>query len=94
MGRLEERGGAWVKSCSILTTPPNSVTATVHDRMPVILDREGYDLWLDPGMTDVQVVSELLKPYNAAAVSSYPISTQVNRVENDDVECSRATEPR
>jgi putative SOS response-associated peptidase YedK len=36
--------GQWIKSCSILTTTPNTVTATVHDRMPVILDRESYDL--------------------------------------------------
>jgi len=39
---------------------PNVVTSAVHDRMPVILDRESYDLWLDPGMTNVQVISELL----------------------------------
>jgi putative SOS response-associated peptidase YedK len=51
--------GQWVKSCSILTTTPNAVTATVHDRMPVILDPDSYDLWLDPGMTNVQVVSVL-----------------------------------
>jgi putative SOS response-associated peptidase YedK len=39
--------GRWIKTCSILTTTPNAVTATVHDRMPVILERESYDLWLD-----------------------------------------------
>jgi putative SOS response-associated peptidase YedK len=33
--------GEWIKTCSILTTTPNAVTATVHDRMPVILDRSG-----------------------------------------------------
>ena len=33
--------------------------------MPVILDPDGYDLWLDPGMNDVGAVSELLKPYDA-----------------------------
>jgi len=36
------------------------VTSAVHDRMPVILDRGNYDLWLDPGMNNVDVVSELL----------------------------------
>ena len=34
----------------------------VHDRMPVILDPDTYDLWLDPGMHNVAAVSELLKP--------------------------------
>src|SRR5579864_4040808 len=38
--------GQWIRTCTILTTVPNAVTATVHDRMPVILNRESYDLWL------------------------------------------------
>jgi putative SOS response-associated peptidase YedK len=84
--------GHWVKTCTILTTTPNVVTSAIHDRMPVILDRECYDLWLDPGMTDVHVVSELLKPFDARLMRSYPISTRINRVENDDEECSRAVE--
>jgi len=84
--------GQWIKTCSILTTVPNAVAATVHDRMPVILDRESYDLWLDPGMTNVQVVSELLKPYDARLMRSYPISMRINHVANDDEECSRPAE--
>jgi len=84
-----DASGKWIKTCSILTTVPNAVTATIHDRMPVILDRESYDLWLDPGMTNVQVVSELLKPYDARLMRSYPISTRINHVANDDEECSR-----
>lgn len=85
--------GQWVKSCSILTTTPNAVTSAVHDRMPVILDRETYDLWLDPGMTNTQVVSELLKPYDARLMRSYPISTRINQVANDDEDCSRQVQP-
>ena len=34
--------GDWVKTCSILTTTPNALTSAVHDRMPVILDADGY----------------------------------------------------
>jgi putative SOS response-associated peptidase YedK len=79
----------WVKTCSILTTIPNSVTSAVHDRMPVILDPDSYDLWLDPGMTNVQVISELLKPYDARLMRCYPVSTRINHVANDDEECSR-----
>ena len=84
--------GQWVKSCSILTTTPNAVTSAVHDRMPVILRKDDYDMWLDPGMTDVQVVSELLTPYDARLMRSYPISTRINHVANDDEECSRPVE--
>lgn len=84
--------GQWLKSCSILTTTPNAVTATVHDRMPVILHPDNYDLWLDPGMINVQVVSELLKPYDARPMRCYPVSTRINHVINDDEECSRSVD--
>jgi putative SOS response-associated peptidase YedK len=84
--------GQWIKTCSILTTIPNSVTSAVHDRMPVILHPDSYDLWLDPGMTDVGVISELLKPYDARLMRCYPVSSRVNHVGNDDQECSRPVE--
>ena len=76
------------KPARFLTTTPNAVTAVVHDRMPVIVDLDSYDLWLDPGMKDVSLVSELLKPCNARIMRSYPVSTRVNHVVNDDEECS------
>ena len=84
--------GQWIKTCSILTTTPNAVTSAIHDRMPVILDPDSYDLWLDPGLTDAQVVSELLKPYDARLMRAYPVSTRINHVANDDVECSQPVE--
>jgi putative SOS response-associated peptidase YedK len=84
--------GQWIKTCSILTTIPNAVTSTVHDRMPVILDPDSYDLWLDPGMTNVQVISELLKPFDARMMRCYPVSGRINHVVNDDEECSRPVE--
>jgi putative SOS response-associated peptidase YedK len=81
--------GQWVKTCSILTTTPNAVTSALHDRMPVILDPDAYDLWLDPGMQDVAAISELLKPYDARLMRCYPVSTRLNHVANDDEECSQ-----
>ncbi|HWO31311.1 MAG TPA: SOS response-associated peptidase family protein [Candidatus Acidoferrum sp.] len=86
--RSKDPSGQWIKSCSILTTTPNAVTSSVHDRMPVILDRGDYDLWLDPGMTKVEAVADLLKPYDARTMRSYPVSSRVNHVANDDAECS------
>jgi putative SOS response-associated peptidase YedK len=84
----KDPSGQWVKSCSILTTTPNAVTSSVHDRMPVILDPDAYDLWLDPGMNDVSAASDLLKPFDARLTRCYPVSTRVNSVVNDDAECS------
>jgi putative SOS response-associated peptidase YedK len=88
----KDASGNWIKTCSILTTTPNAVTSAIHDRMPVILDRDSYDLWLDPGMQNVAAVSEMLKPYDAKSMRSYPVSTRINYVANDDEECCRPVE--
>jgi putative SOS response-associated peptidase YedK len=90
--RWKDASGNWLKTCSILTTTPNAVTSAVHDRMPVILEPDRYDLWLDPWMRDVSAASDLLKPYDAWAMRCYPISTRINHVANDDEQCSAPVE--
>lgn len=84
----KDTNGAWTKTCTILTTTPNVVTAALHDRMPVILHRSDYGLWLDPDLKDPAAISELLKPFNANAMRCYPVSGRVNNVENDDPGCA------
>ena len=90
--RWRDASGNWLTTCTIMTTTPNAVTSTVHDRMPVILHRDDYDLWLDPGMRNVPAVSDLMKPYDASTMRCYPVSSRINDVANDDEECSRAVE--
>jgi len=60
--------------------------------MPVIIDPDGYDLWLDPGMRDVGAASDLLKPYDARLMPCHPVSSRVNSVVNDDESCSAPVE--
>jgi putative SOS response-associated peptidase YedK len=91
--RWKSPDGNWIKTCSILTTIPNAVTSAIHDRTPVILDPDSYDLWLDPGMTKVEAVSDLLRPCDARLMRWYPISTRINHVANDDEDCCRAADP-
>ena len=86
--RWKDADGKALETCSILTTTPNAVTSNVHDRMPVILDPNNYDVWLDPGFADAAALAELLKPYNARLMRSYPVSARVNSVVNDDVGCA------
>ena len=88
----KDQAGQVLETCSILTTTPNAVTAAVHNRMPVILDRASYGLWLDPGMTTVGEVFALLKPYDARLMRCYPVSARVNKVSNDDEECTAPVE--
>ena len=81
-----------IESCTILTTTPNELMHDVHDRMPVILPRDAYKIWLDPGFTDVAELQPLLKPYSADAMRRYRVSQRVNQVKNDDAECAQEIE--
>ena len=90
--RWKDAGGIAVETCSILTTTPNAVTSAVHDRMPVILDPDAYDLWLDVGMRDVAAATDLLKPCDARLIRCFPISTRINSVAHDDADCSAPVE--
>ncbi len=85
--RWRDPAGAVIESCSILTTTPNSLLADIHDRMPVILRQENYDLWLDPGFKDVKALAEVLVPFDSAQMRRFPESTRINTVTNDDPDC-------
>jgi len=74
-------------TCTIITTKPNEVTEEVHDRMPVILEEDVYDLWLNPQMEDAEYLKSLLVPYPADKMKLYPVSTVVNSPKNDVEEC-------
>ena len=78
-----------VESCTILTTEANALLKDIHDRMPVILRPDDYDLWLDPGITNPERVIDLLKPFDAKQMRAYPVSTIVNSVENDGPGCAQ-----
>lgn len=55
--------------------------------MPLILAPEGYHLWLDPSVRDVERLHQPLRPYPAEAMETYPSSTRVNRPAHDAPEC-------
>jgi putative SOS response-associated peptidase YedK len=76
-----------VYSCTILTTTPNELVASIHDRMPVILPRAAYDRWLDPAEAKPGAFQELLGPYPAEEMVAYPVSRYVNSPSNDSPTC-------
>jgi putative SOS response-associated peptidase YedK len=78
----------WVETCSIITTSANALLAGIHDRMPVIMKRESYDLWLDPGFSKADVLLDFLKPFPADAMCHHRVRTRVNSVKNDDPACA------
>jgi len=83
----EEQEGQFIESCTILTTEPNDLLAQVHSRMPVILDQNDYDLWLDPDVQEVSRLKPLLRPYPPEQMTFYPVNLRVNNPRNDDRLC-------
>lgn len=83
--RWRDEAGTTVQTCTILTTVPNTLMETVHDRMPVILPREHHARWLDRKAVGADV-SDLLVPYDAKQMDAYPVSTRVNFPGNQGAE--------
>lgn len=77
--------GEAINSCTILTTEANELLQQIHERMPVILNPKDYNLWLDPTVQPEQL-QQLLQPYSSTAMTSYPVSTKVNKPTNDTPE--------
>jgi putative SOS response-associated peptidase YedK len=74
-----------LRTCAIVTTEANELMAPIHDRMPVVLEPEDWDKWLDPA-TDLSVVEGLLKPAADGVLEAFPVSSRVNNVKNDGPE--------
>jgi putative SOS response-associated peptidase YedK len=79
--------GEAIHSCTIITTIPNALMETIHDRMPVILPREAEPVWLDTGIEDPGTLSHLLAPYPAAEMQAYAVHPMVNSPRNDNPAC-------
>lgn len=79
--------GSFLPSCTIITTTPNELIQSIHNRMPVILPESAYQSWLDPDMQDTQWLSHLLTPYPALEMSAHAVSRYVNAPQNDTLEC-------
>lgn len=61
--RWKSPTGEELATCTIITTTLNAVMAPIHTRMPVILLPEEEDAWLDPDMTEVERITDYLRPY-------------------------------
>lgn len=80
--------GATVNSCTVITTTPNQLLRGVHDRMPVILSAEDYDLWLDRGQADVKELRYMLSPYPAGLMKSHHVGRGVGDARREGPECA------
>jgi len=66
--------------------------ARMHDRMPVIVTPDTYDVWLDPDVTDFDAIRHILKPYDADLMGRYRVSTKLNNSQNEGAESASPVE--
>jgi putative SOS response-associated peptidase YedK len=100
-GRTFAFGGVWdrwtgaqgtIESCALITTAANALVAPIHGRMPVLIDRPAYEVWLDPDATEDDL-RPLLAPFPAEAMEAFPVSPRVNRADVDDPDLGRPVTP-
>lgn len=79
--------GGELRTFSVLTTDANPFMTPIHDRMPVILRREDYALWLSSGDVPVTKLQALMKGYDPDLMTAYEVSKMVNKASMDMPEC-------
>jgi putative SOS response-associated peptidase YedK len=79
-------GAEPVDTCTIITTTPNQLMASIHDRMPVILKPEDYGKWLDRE-TDPHEAEKLMHPYPEGELEAVPVNRLVNSPKNEGPAC-------
>jgi putative SOS response-associated peptidase YedK len=76
----------WLWSCTVLTTTASDDLGRIHDRMPLLVERDRYSAWLDPAHDDSEELRGLLVPAAPGRLTAFPVSTEVNSVRNNGPE--------
>jgi putative SOS response-associated peptidase YedK len=82
VGRQEDRRK--VESYTKITTEPNELVGQVHGRMPLILHKEDEDTWLNPDITEPELLQPLLKPYPADKMEGWRVGDAPRNWRNDE----------
>lgn len=75
--------GAWVRTCTVITTTASDAIGEIHDRQPMFVEPSAWTAWLDPGEKDPEALIGLLVPSPGAGLEAYPVSTLVNNHRNN-----------
>ncbi len=73
-------------SCTVITTSAEDSVGHIHDRMPLMVERDRWASWLDPAVDDPDTLKQLLVPAAPGRLEAYPVSTAVNSVRNNGPE--------
>jgi putative SOS response-associated peptidase YedK len=85
----KDRIGNELKTFTIITTDANNTLKPIHNRMPVILEQEFEEKWLDTRIQDFDDLAELLKPYPDDQMIAYTVTSEVNNPKNDNPQLIR-----
>jgi putative SOS response-associated peptidase YedK len=85
----DKQTGSEIYSYTIITTTPNELVGQVHDRMPVILDREVETEWLNPDLVETERLLQMLKPYPADKMEVWKVGDEARNPRNDYAELIR-----
>lgn len=88
-----EPDAPWLRTCAVITTDANALMRPVHDRMPVVLDEDDWDEWLDREVGDASALVALLHPPSEELLVMHPVSTRVNAARNDDATLIEREDP-
>jgi putative SOS response-associated peptidase YedK len=80
----DPKTGKEIKSYTIITTQPNELVGTVHGRMPVILNKEDEESWLNPDITEPEHLLPLLQSYPAEEMETWRVGDEAKNPRNDD----------
>ena len=83
----DKTSGETIETCTVITTEANEFMSELHDRMPVILDKSDYGVWLDNEFQDAGHLESLLCPMAEGELKKRPVNKIVNRPVNDSPEC-------
>lgn len=83
----ESKKGKSIDSCIILTTEANPEVKLIHHRMPVILQKTQFPIWLNQEKTNTEMLKSLLRPYLPTDLTSHEVNTYVNSPRNENKNC-------
>ena len=82
-------GGIWepyaddTACCAIITEPARGIAREIHDRMPLVLDDQSLEAWLDPALTERDAIRAAVHQLEAETLVAWPVSTRVNRSDQE-----------
>ena len=84
--RAEDDPDRFRWTCTVLTTQAEDAVGHIHDRMPLMVERDRWAAWLDPTVSERDDLLSLLVPAAPGRLEAFPVSTDVNNVRNNGPE--------